>query len=166
MVRVERIERGHRLHAQALALRSSVLLEPIGYDAERFEAEYPSYESRFVHFVAIVDHPTGEKVIGTACLLPEEDGRGKLMQMAVDPQRQGEGVGRRLVVALEEHAFGTLGLRELFCHAQVPAVSFYERLGWSVVGEPFEEAGIEHRRMVLEGLGTGAGTGVGSGVEA
>ena len=149
MVRIERIQHGHRLHAQSRALRSAVLLEPIGYDFARFDREYPGYETSFVHFAAIVDHPTGERVIGTACLLPEEGGRGKLMQMAVDPQRQGEQIGRKLVIAVEQHAFGSLGMTELYCHAQIPAAGFYERLGWSPVGDVFAEAGIDHRKMAL-----------------
>jgi predicted GNAT family N-acyltransferase len=32
--------------------------------------------------------------------------------------------------------------------AQVPVVGFYERLGYEVVGETFEDAGIPHRSMV------------------
>ncbi len=89
--------------------------------------------------------------MGCALLLPETDrpGFGKLMQMAVDPQRQGEGIGRRIVIEVESEAFGDLGLEGLFCHAQLSAVSFYERLGWAAEGEEFEEAGIPHRKMVI-----------------
>ncbi len=91
----------------------------------------------------------GPCVIGCAALLPNHPspGIGKLMQMAVDRQRQGEGIGRRLVVAVEARAFGELGLKELVCHAQLPAIGFYEKLGWEIDSEEFLEAGIPHRRM-------------------
>ena len=132
-------------------LRELVLLRPIGYDMDRFRAEYPGAEERFVHFVAVTGSPGGDRVVGCALLLPETDtpGFGKLMQMAVHPQRQGEGIGRRLVIEAENHAFAHLRLEGLYCHAQITAADFYERLGWSPVGDRFEEAGIPHQKMQL-----------------
>ncbi|MCA9293698.1 MAG: GNAT family N-acetyltransferase [Phycisphaerales bacterium] len=154
MIRIQRITPGHALYAQEVALRELVLLKPIGYDHARFCREYP-YEDRFVHFVAIHPLPTGDRVVGCALLLPPADGDGqakggKLMQMAVDPQRQREGIGQKLVVDLERYAFARLGLNRLYCHAQLSAVPFYERLGWIIEGEEFDEAGIPHRKMSFE----------------
>jgi predicted GNAT family N-acyltransferase len=71
------------------------------------------------------------------------------MQMAVDLQRQGEGLGTRLVVAIEQRAFGELGLRELFCHARDTALGFYQTLGWEFDSDIFSEAGIPHRKMIF-----------------
>ncbi|MEL6497448.1 MAG: GNAT family N-acetyltransferase [Planctomycetota bacterium] len=132
-------------------LRELVLLRPIGYDMHRFRAEYPGVEERFVHFVAVMGSPGGDRVIGCVLLLPDTDtaGVGKLMQMAVHPQRQGEGIGKRLVIEVERHAFSELRLERLYCHAQLQAVSFYEALGWETIGDIFEEAGIPHRKMVM-----------------
>ena len=151
MVRIIRITPGDPLYAQEVALREQVLLRPLGLDFKRFVDLFPGYEDRFEHFVAVFDHPAGQRVIGCVLLLPDEPERGvgKLMQMAVDPQRQGEGLGRRLVVELECRAFGELGLRELFCHSQRGAKGFYEKLGWARDGEEFSEAGIPHVKMVL-----------------
>ena len=46
------------------------------------------------------------------------------------------------------HALHTLasaqGLQELWCHAQLSAVPFYERLGYHREGGEFLEAGIAH----------------------
>lgn len=108
-------------------------------------------ERRAEYFVAVLAHPGGERVVGVVLLIPDypEQGVGKLMQMAVDPQRQGEGIGRRLVIELETRAFGELGMREVFCHAQNSATGFYERLGWAIDPEEFAEAGIAHHRMWL-----------------
>jgi predicted GNAT family N-acyltransferase len=72
------------------------------------------------------------------------------MQMAVDNQRHGEGIGTRLVVAIERRAFGELGLSELFCHARDTAYGFYSSLGWEFDSETFLEANIPHRRMVYK----------------
>lgn len=156
MIKVQRITPQSPLYPSSVALRESVLLNSIGYDHERFTAEYPGVDERAEHFVAVLDHPTGTRVVGCLLLLtdeePAEDGktRAKVMQMAIDPQRQGEGLGRRLVVAAEARAFGELGINRLYCHSQDPAVGFYAKLGWHPEGAPFEEAGIGHRKMVVD----------------
>lgn len=153
MIRYQRVTRQSPLYDQSVDLRMRVLLEPIGYDMAMLEAEIPGAEEKLEHFVAIVDHPQGERVVGIVCLLAHypDQGVGKLMQMAVDPQRQREGIGRRLVVELEKRAFGGLGLETLFCHSRYDAVGFYETLGWKVVSDMFMEAGVEHYKMVIEG---------------
>lgn len=163
MIKVQRITPQSPLYPSSVALRESVLLNSIGYDHERFTAEYPGVDERAEHFVAVLDHPTGPRVVGCLLLLldepsgPERTGAkspppegAKVMQMAIDPQRQGEGLGRRLVVAAEARAFGELGLSRLYCHSQDPAVGFYAKLGWHPEGAPFEEAGIGHRKMVVD----------------
>ncbi len=156
VIKIERITPESPLFASSVALRELVLLNPIGYDHAKFVAEYPSVDERAEHFVAVFDHPTGPRVVGCLLLLtdeqPSENGQtqAKVMQMAVDPQRQGEGLGRRLVVAAEARAFGELALSRLYCHSQDRAIEFYKAIGWHPEGEPFEEAGIGHMKMVLD----------------
>lgn len=151
MIEYRRISASDPLYSQACALRESVLLRPLGKDIAWFAEYYAEVEHRAEHFVAVLAHPVGERVVGVVLLIPDypEAGVGKLMQMAVDPQRQGEGIGRRLVIELETRALGELGLREVFCHAQSSAVGFYESLGWATDPEEFMEAGIAHHRMWL-----------------
>ncbi len=151
MVQIRRITNDDPLYPQECALREAVLLGPIGYDMQRFMREFAGVEEKFEHFVAVFDHPSGPRVIGCAALLPDVPtaGIGKLMQMAIDPQRQGEGIGTRLVVAVEKRAFGQLGLKELFCHSRDTAYGFYESLGWEYDSETFKEAGVDHRKMVF-----------------
>ncbi len=154
MIEIRHIRPDHPLYAQETALRERVLLAGAGYDFESFRRDYP-YEDTAEHFVAVTTHTNAgapvEVVVGTALLIPDhpEPGRGKVTQVAVDPQRQGEGIGRRLMVTLESHAFGSLGLWEVYCHAQNTAVGFYERLGWQIEGDEFIEAGIPHHRMFI-----------------
>jgi predicted GNAT family N-acyltransferase len=49
---------------------------------------------------------------------------------------------RRLLEAARDH-----GIREPYLHAQLQAVPFYEKLGFSREGDVFDEAGILHVRM-------------------
>ena len=152
MVTYKRITMADPLYEKECRLRERVLLEPIGMTMQKLAELYPGFEEQFEQFVAVTTTPGGERVIGCALLLPETDrpGFGKLMQMAVDKQRQGEGIGQRLVIEAESRAFGELGLEGLFCFSQKTAVGFYEKLGWLPEGDEFIEADIPHMTMVIE----------------
>ena len=153
MVRIRHITRSDPLYEQEVALRTAVLLNPIGYSFDDYLNMAPGREEQCEHFVAVIDHPSGERVVGTATLFisEEEDGEkiGKVQQVCVDPQRQGEGIGRKLMIAIEARGFGELALANLYCHAQLAAIPFYTRLGWSSDDEVFLEAGIEHKKMFI-----------------
>lgn len=152
MIKIQRISSADPLYPQEVALRDSVLLRPIGLDVQKLQTLFPNLEKDAEHFVAVFDHPSGPLVVGTALLLPNhpQPGSGKLMQMTVDPQRQGEGIGTRLVVALERRAFAELGLESIYCHARDTAYGFYSSLGWQFDSDTFMEAGIPHRRMTFQ----------------
>lgn len=145
---IRRIDTADPLYPLACDLRERVLLRPIGLDMERFLADYAQAEATAEHFVAVTDSPGGTRVIATALLIPVPEG-GKVSQVAVDPQRQGEGLGRAIMSHVEAHAFGQRAMRQLVCHAQVRAIGFYEKLGWAVTSEDFIEAGIVHRKMAI-----------------
>jgi len=155
MIQIKRINPAHPLYAQETALRERVLLSQAGFDFPAFAKAYP-YEDAAEHFVAVtIDSHAGdpvERVLGTAMLIPNNPtpGLGKVTQVAVDAQRQGEGIGRRLMVTIESRAFGELGLSEVFCHAQNTAEGFYSNLGWETQGDEFVEAGIPHYRMSIK----------------
>jgi predicted GNAT family N-acyltransferase len=85
--------------------------------------------------------------VGTGRLNPA----GKIGRIAVIAGLRGRGIGalilRRLLEAARDH-----GIREPYLHSQLQAVPFYEKLGFSIEGDVFDEAGILHVRMthVLE----------------
>lgn len=153
MVRIKHITMQDPLYAQEKALRTAVLLEPIGYAFQDYLDMAPGREEQCEHFVAVVDHQSGERVVGTATLyITQTDDHqkiGKVQQVCVDPQRQGEGIGRKLMIAIEARGFGELALDRLYCHAQLAALPFYKRLGWTCDDEIFLEAGIEHKKMSI-----------------
>ena len=82
--------------------------------------------------------------VGTARLMPD----GHIGRMAVLPEWRRRGVGsallRRLLHRAREQATPTP-----FLNAQLCAMGFYARFGFSPLGAEFSEAGIPHRRMVL-----------------
>ncbi len=153
MVRIKHILTSDPLYTQEVALRTTVLLAPLGLTIEDYERLSPGREEHCEHFVAIVDHPTGDKVVGTATLFIDQSNgesiTGKVQQVCVDKQLQGEGIGQKLMIAIEARGFGELGLNSLYCHAQLEAMPFYEKLGWKIEGDEFDEAGIAHRKMFI-----------------
>ena len=64
-------------------------------------------------------------------------------RIAVVKECRGRGVGAALVSAAEEFA-SLRGGRSAVIHAQTRARGFYERIGYSVFGEPDEEEGVPH----------------------
>ena len=71
---------------------------------------------------------------------------GKIGRLAVLSEFRGRGIGRQILQLLIEQAYHR-GLVEVFLHAQVQALPFYEKAGFRAEGEVFDEAGIPHRRM-------------------
>jgi GNAT superfamily N-acetyltransferase len=124
-------------------LRWRVLRAPLG--RPRGSEENP-HEREALHWVAVNSDDRGQGDVIGCVLLHVLGGEGKLMQMAVDPARQGAGVGRALVAAVFAEATAR-GLASVALNARETAVGFYARCGCVVEGEPFEEVGLPHRRM-------------------
>jgi len=74
----------------------------------------------------------------------------RLRGMAVDPARHGCGVGRLVLAAVVDAAAGA-GAPLLWANGRTTALGFYERLGWSVVGEEFiaADSGLPHKPIAL-----------------
>lgn len=67
----------------------------------------------------------------------------RLRGMAVDPERQGLGVGRRVLQAAITHSALTAPLARYFwCNAREVAVAFYLAQGFKIHGDRFEIEGI------------------------
>jgi GNAT superfamily N-acetyltransferase len=82
----------------------------------------------------------GDVVVGCASIFPEayegEPMAWRLRGMAVDPSRQGEGIGRLVLEAAVEAA-EQAGAPMLWATGRVAAMEFYQRLGWQAVGDVF-----------------------------
>lgn len=133
------IDAAHPLYAQELELRYQVLRAPLGFD--RSAVKFP-FEEQSLHLVAVEDG----RVVGCVLFHPEAPHTGRLFQMAVAPSRQKEGLGARLVRALEGELVAR-GIQDVTLHARAHVVGFYEKLGYAPEGEPYEERGIPHRSM-------------------
>lgn len=101
------------------------------------------FEDECTHFFATVDgEPAG------AARWRKTDKGYKLERFAVLQEFRGLGVGQELVKAvlsdLPVHA------AYVYMHAQIQAVSLYEKFNFQKTGPEFEEAGIRHFKMVRQ----------------
>jgi predicted N-acetyltransferase YhbS len=126
-------------YAQELDLRWRVLRKPLGFAREA--VAFP-FEAESLHLVAL----DADRVVACVLFHPEGTESGRLFQMAVEPDRQGTGLGTLLVRALEAE-LARRGFREVILHARDTAVGFYARLGYAPVGAPYAEVGIPHQNM-------------------
>ncbi|HUS14856.1 MAG TPA: GNAT family N-acetyltransferase [Chloroflexia bacterium] len=98
------------------------------------ESRYPSdRDPDTVHLGAFV----GGRCVGVASFYRENGIR--LRGMAVEPERQGQGIGAALIRHGEYLAVAQG--QDLWCNARDSAIGFYERLGWVVEGQGFDFPG-------------------------
>lgn len=121
-------------------LREEVLRRPLGLSLTDDDL---TREEEQLHFGLF--EPGGELVACAAAVLLSPT-QARIRQMAVSPDRQGQGLGRRLLEDLEND-LRTRGLRTLILNARTSAVGFYERLGYSVNSEEFVDVTVPHVRM-------------------
>jgi predicted GNAT family N-acyltransferase len=94
-----------------------------------------------IHLVA--NH--GDWLVG--CVILSEVGNDlKMRQVAVANKYRRNKVGARMVAWAEAKAI-EMGKEKMILHARDSALDFYISLGYSIVGDQFEEVGIPHHLM-------------------
>jgi predicted GNAT family N-acyltransferase len=113
------------------------------------ELEWDGKDETAVHLLA---RNNAGRPVGTARLLPT----GQIGRMAVLLDWRGLGIGMALLKGLLAIAAAEDYPRP-FLNAQASALPFYRRAGFLAVGAEFFEAGIPHRKMILEDLAEAGG---------
>ncbi len=139
-IRVTRVASRQELE-KAFSIRLRVFVREQGVPKE---IELDDDDASAAHFLALL----GESAVGTARLAMHGN-NAKIGRMAVLRHYRRKGVGRELLKRAVKLAQRRKA-KTIFLNAQVSAIGFYERLGFSCVGPVFDEAGIPHRKMVLE----------------
>ncbi|WP_285057267.1 GNAT family N-acetyltransferase [Pedobacter ginsengisoli] len=99
------------------------------------------HEGESVHFLALLNgEPCG------ACRWRKTDNGYKLERFAVLMEHRGKRIGQALVAAALSDLPGDAGY--IYLNAQLDAMRMYSRFGFIAEGEQFEEAGIQHFKMV------------------
>lgn len=136
-IEVRKVSNNEELE-QVFAIRKTVFVEEQNCPPE-LEWEF---EDESVHFIGIVDG----KPAGAARWRKTEKGY-KLERFAVQKEYRGIGLGQLLVGTVindlpDEATY-------VYLHAQLTAMPLYAKFGFEKSGNQFEEAGIQHFKMVL-----------------
>ena len=133
---------------QVSALRHRVFVLEQGVPAE---LEHDDADATAVHALSRDD---AGRVVATGRLLLDAAGPGRAVigRMAAAAEVRGRGHGAAVLDALHRAA-AERGQTGVELHAQVTARGFYERAGYTAVGEEYTEAGIAHVTMRREFAG-------------
>jgi predicted GNAT family N-acyltransferase len=122
---------------QAFIIRRTVFVEEQNCPPELELAN----EEESTHFLATLDHqPCG------ACRWRKTDKGYKLERFAVLKEYRGKRVGQALVAAVLDDLPDDA--HYIYLNSQLDAVGLYSKFGFTIEGEQFEEAGIQHFKMV------------------
>jgi predicted GNAT family N-acyltransferase len=119
---------------EILDLRWRLLRVGLPRDAAHFEGDDAPTTH---HFAAVL----GDRVV--ACVTYrrgtlDDKPTWQLRGMAVDDTIQKSGVGSKLIAFADSFVASQDYSDVVWCNARVPAIGFYQRLGWTVIGEQFD----------------------------
>lgn len=125
--------------AACLALRRRVFIQEQGVSEAE---EIDGLDDAALHLLARQD----DDPIGTARLLIRGD-TAKIGRVCVLQNQRGNGLGAKLLLAALDVAKNHTGVTRAQLGAQVHAMGFYEKLGFTAFGPVYDDAGIDHRDM-------------------
>jgi predicted GNAT family N-acyltransferase len=123
------------------ALRRAVFIDEQGISEAE---EWDDLDSAAVHLLV----RDGDMPVGTARLLTQGT-TGKIGRLCVLRSHRGRGLGAALVKAAVTLLRRRPGLTRILLSAQVHAIPFYEKIGFTAEGPVYDDAGIPHRDMVM-----------------
>ncbi len=118
------------------AIRSQVFIKEQNVPEDM---EWDEYDANATHFLAF------ENDREIACARLKTD--GQIGRMAVLEDYRNDGTGTKLLQFVLQ-TIAEINLNEVYLHAQVTAIEFYEKHGFVSQGDVFYEAGIAHRAML------------------
>lgn len=121
-------------------IRTKVFQEEQGVSAE---LEFDGLDPGATHFLAYIN----DKAVGTARIREIDGDTVKIERLAVLPDYRNQGIGKQLMVSALS-AIAQRGRSLVIVHAQAYIAQLYQQLGFAIVGEKFNEAGIPHVKMI------------------
>ncbi|MBN2891989.1 MAG: GNAT family N-acetyltransferase [Bacteroidales bacterium] len=133
------IEFGSNDYKKSIELRDKILRKPLGMV---FTDEFLSQDKEQINIAAF----DNEIMVGILLLKKINDKILKMRQVAVDENRQGQGIGKQMVIFSEKYAKQN-GFTLIELNARDTAIPFYQSLDYKIVSEEFFEVGISHKKM-------------------
>jgi len=128
------------IYQEALKIREKVFVEEQGVS---LEIEIDDLEEQTEHVVLFEN----EDPIAVARIYDLGDDVYKVQRVATLKEYRGQGYGAQLMKEIELK-IAELGGRKITLGGQNTALPFYEKLGYTVHGEEFMDAGIPHHTMI------------------
>jgi len=104
--------------------------------------EIDGMDDKAIHVLARID----DLPVGTARILLAGE-QAKIGRVCVLQHARGKGLGAAIIKACLDVARAQQGVTSAKLGAQVHALAFYEKLGFSAFGPVYDDAGIPHRDM-------------------
>ncbi|PLV60104.1 GNAT family N-acetyltransferase [Thermotoga sp. KOL6] len=139
-MRIIFFESNRDLFEEALKIRRKVFIEEQGVSEED---EMDGKDSEALHVLL----ETSGKFVGVARVRKIDRDTFKIERVAILKEERNKGYGRHLMKEIEKEIV-TRGAKRIVLNAQVRVKGFYEKLGYTVVGDIFYEANIPHVKMV------------------
>ncbi len=126
-----------KLPEEAKAIRIEVFV-----DEQGFTEEFDSADFTAIHLVGFID----DKAVATSRIIKNSDTDYMIGRIAVLKSHRKSGLGAKIVYSAEnviKERGGSIAL----IHAQMQAVPFYEKIGYTLTGETDVEEGCPHAMM-------------------
>ena len=149
MIRIRRIEERDAEAVSALISETMQISNSRDYPPELLRGVPPEKvieRSSWTHFYVVED---GEEIVGCGAIGPYwgKTDESSFFTIFVRPDRQGQGIGRRIVETLEADEFA-LRARRIEIPASITGLPFYQKMGYSF--KPGHEAPDEELIYRLE----------------
>lgn len=131
-----------KYYNQCLEIRKEVFVEEQNVP---MEMEVDEFENESVNILLTLD----DRPLGTVRYRDDGEGLIKVERMAVRKIARGLHLGQALMNFVHIHAEEN-GYTRAKLGAQVHAINFYEKLGYHVSSDEFDDAGIPHKYMEKE----------------
>jgi len=136
---LKQIDHGSKAYQQMVQLRLEILRKPLGLSFTNDELDKEKNDI----LIAAFDE---DQMLGCCILTKIDDRRIRLRQMAVQKKLQGKGIGES-IISFAENIARDKGYKILMMHARDTAIGFYEKFGYTIKGEQFEEVKTKHHVM-------------------
>ena len=91
----------------------------------------------------------GERIIGCLRIYGKEAGVLQIGRVAVIESLRGTGIGRMMMRQAISYVTENSTDEKIYLEAQTYAIGFYEKLGFKVISDEFQDEGIPHKGMEL-----------------
>ena len=127
----------NRYRPDIINIRTTVFVDEQGIDAR---IDFDGLDEVATHVLVLSQN----KAIATGRMLDD----GHIGRIAVLKEYRKQGVGAKVLQALLVNAQAK-GFVRVYLGSQIHAADFYKKLGFSICGEVFMDAGLEHIEMEL-----------------